>query len=28
MLFLKQALMKDLLSGKVRVPEKIMEAMP
>lgn len=26
--FLKQALMKDLLSGKVRVPENMMEAMP
>jgi type I restriction enzyme S subunit len=25
---LKQALMQDLLTGKVRVPEKMMEAMP
>jgi hypothetical protein len=25
---LKQALMQDLLTGKVRVPENMMEAMP
>ena len=28
LLHFKQALMQDLLTGKVRVPEKMMEAMP
>jgi hypothetical protein len=27
-LFLKQALMQDLLNGRVRLPEKLLEAMP